>query len=111
LSGAYVEQNISLDKFEGIVSHLFANNHLTFTEDEIPSEGRGHNRALHISVKCMDYFIARVRIDNDSSLNLMPKVTLDKLPSEVVYVRPSTIVVRAFDESRTKVIGEIKLPM
>jgi len=53
-----VEQDISLDKFEGIVSHIIANNYLTFTEDEIPSEGRGHNKALHISVKCMDHFIS-----------------------------------------------------
>ena len=93
-----------MDKFERIVSHLIANNPLTFTEDEIPSDGRGHNRALHISVKFMDYFIARVRIDNGSSLNLMPKVMLDKLPSEVVYLRPSTIVVRAFDESRREAL-------
>jgi len=57
LSGAHVEQNLSLDKFEGIVSHITANNYLTFTEEEIPSEGRGHNKALHISVKCMNHFI------------------------------------------------------
>jgi len=93
-----------LEKFEGIVSHLIANNHLTFTKDEIPSDGRGHNRALHISVKCMDYLIACVCINNGSSLNLMPKFTLDKLPSEVVYLRPSTIVVRAFDESRREAL-------
>jgi len=36
LSGAHVEQDISLDKFEGIVIHISANNYLTFTKDEIP---------------------------------------------------------------------------
>jgi len=111
LSGAHVEQNISLDKFEGIVSHLTANNHLTFTDEEIPSEGRGHNKAPHISVKCIDYFIARVLIDNGSSLNVMPKVTLDKLPGEGVYLRLSAMVVRAFDGSRREVIGEVELPV
>jgi len=40
LNGAHVEQNLSLDKFEGIVSHITANNYLTFTEEEIPSEGQ-----------------------------------------------------------------------
>jgi len=39
LSGANVEKDISLDKFEGIVNHITANNYLTFTDDEIPSEG------------------------------------------------------------------------
>ena len=80
LSEAHVEQDISLGKFEGIVSHITANNYLTFTKDEIPLEGRGHNKALHISVKCMNYAIVRVLIDNGSSLNVMPKTTLDKLP-------------------------------
>jgi len=53
LNGAHVEQDLSLDKFEGIVSHITANNYLTFTVEEIPSEGRDHDKALHISVKCM----------------------------------------------------------
>jgi len=48
LSGAHVEQDLSLDKFEGIVNHITANDYLTFTEEEIPIEGRGHNKALHI---------------------------------------------------------------
>ena len=109
LNGAHVEQNLSLDKFEGIVSHITANNYLTFTEEEIPSEGRGHNKALHISVKCMNNFISRVLVDNGSSLNVMPKTTLNKLPSDGIYLRPSSMVVRAFDGSKRKVIGEVEL--
>ena len=91
------EQDISLDKFEGIVSHITANNYLTFTEDELPPEGRGHNKAIHISVKYMNHFISRVLIDNGSSLNVMPKSILNKLPSDGIHLRPSTTVVRAFD--------------
>jgi len=109
LSGAHVEQDLSLDKFEGIVSHITTNNYLTFTEEEIPSDGRGHNKALHISVKCMDHFISHVLVDNGSSLNVMPKTTLNKLPSNGVHLHPSTMVVRAFDGSKREVIGEIEL--
>jgi len=111
LSGAHVEQDISLDKFEGIVSHITANNYLTFTEDELPPEGRRHNKALHISVKCMNHFISGVLIDNGSSLNIMPKSTLNKLPSDGIHLRPSTMVVRAFDGSKREVVGEIELPV
>ena len=111
LSGAHVEQDISLDKFEGIVSHITTNNYLTFTEDEIPSEGRAHNKALHISVKCMDHFISRVLIDNGSSFNVMPKTTLNKLPSDGIHLRLSTMVVRAFDGSKREVIREVELPV
>jgi len=109
LSGAHVDQEISLDKFEGIVSHITANNYLTFTEEELPSEGRGHNKALHISVKCMNHFISRVLIDNGSSLNVMPKATLNKLSTEGIHLRPSTMVVRAFDGSKREVVGEVEL--
>jgi len=51
--------------------------------------------------------LARVLIDNGSSLNVMPKITLDKISCEGVYLRPSSMVVRAFDGSRREVIGEI----
>jgi len=78
LNGAHVEKNISLDKFEGIVNNITVSDFLTFSDDEIPVEGRGHNKALHVSVKCLDHVIARVLIDNGSSLNVMPKVTLEK---------------------------------
>ena len=89
LSGAHVKQDLSLDKFEGIVSHITANNYLIFTEDEILSDGRGHNKALYVSVKCMDHFISRVLVDNGSSLNVMPKTTVNKLPSDGVHLRPN----------------------
>jgi len=106
-----VEHDISLDQFEGIVSHIRANDYHTFTEDEIPTKGRGHNKTLHISVKCMDYMLARVLIDNGSSLNVMPKTTFDKISCEGAYLHPSSMVVRAFDGSRREVIGEIELPI
>jgi len=59
----------------------------------------------------MDHFISRVLIDNGSSLNVMPKTTLNKLPSDGIHLRPSTIVVRAFDGSKREVIVEVELPV
>jgi len=111
LSGAHVEQNISLDKFEGIVNNITINDFLTFLDDEIQVEGRGHNKALHVSVKCLDHVIARVLIDNGSSLNVMPKVTLEKFSRDKFPIKPSTMIVRAFDGSKREVIGEVKLPV
>ena len=67
MSGAHVEKNILLEKFEGIVNNITINDFLTFSADEIPVEGRGHNKALHVSVKCLDHVITYVLIDNGSS--------------------------------------------
>ncbi|KAL2319773.1 hypothetical protein Fmac_028742 [Flemingia macrophylla] len=51
LNEAYVPHGISQDKFKGIVGNITANDHLTFTDEEIPHEGPNHNKPLHISVK------------------------------------------------------------
>jgi len=107
LSGARVENDIFLEKFEGIVSHITANNYLTCTEDEIPSEGRGHNKAIYISIKFMDHFISCVLVDNGSSLNMMPKDTLN--PGNEIHLHPSNMAVRAFDGSKREVLGEVEL--
>ncbi|XP_027348295.1 uncharacterized protein LOC113859812 [Abrus precatorius] len=111
LNEAHVNHDITIDKFGGIVSNIASNNYLTFTDDEVPTEGTRHNKALHISVKCQDHIIARVLIDNGSSLNVMPKMTLSKLPCDGSHMKPSAMIVRAFDGSRREVIGEIEIPI
>jgi len=95
--------------FGEIVNNITANNYLTFADEEMPVEGRGHNKALHVSVKCMDHIVAKELIDNGYSLSVMPKTTLDKFPFDASYMRPSSMVVRAFDGSRCDVKGEIDL--
>jgi len=75
LNDAHVAHDISVEGFKGIVNHITTNNYITFAEEEIPVEGRGHNKALHVSVRCMDHIVAKVLIDNGSSLNVMPKTT------------------------------------
>ena len=41
----------------------------------------------------------------------MPKATLDKLPFNTSHLRPSSVVVWAFDSSHRDVRGEIDLPI
>jgi len=106
-----MSQDITPEKFEGVIGNIIANNYLTFTDDEIPAEGIAHNKPLYISVKCQGYVLARVLIDNGSALNVMQKTILSKLSVDGSHMRPSTTVVRAFDDSRREVIGEIELPI
>jgi len=111
LNKAHVAQDIFIEGFGGLVNNITANNYLAFAEEEIPAEGRGHNRALHVLVKCMDHVVPKVLIDNGSSLNVMPKSTLEKLPFNSSHLKPSSMVVRAFDGTRREVRGEIDLPI
>ncbi|RDX65058.1 hypothetical protein CR513_56318, partial [Mucuna pruriens] len=109
LNEAHVPQDITIERFGGIVNNNTSRGHITFSEEEVPAEGRMHNQPLHISVKCGDYMIARVLIDNGSSLNILPKSTLDKLCSVNSQLRASSVVVRAFDGSKRDVMREITL--
>jgi len=111
LNEAHVAQDISIEGFGGLVNNITTNNYLAFAEKEIPAEGRGHKRALKVSVKCMDHVVAKVLIDNGSSLNVMSKSTLEKLPFNTSHLRPNSMVVRAFDDSHREVRGEIDLPV
>ncbi|PKI58267.1 hypothetical protein CRG98_021349, partial [Punica granatum] len=78
LTVAQVLKETTLDKIEETVNSIFSNQ-ISFADDEIPSEGQAHLRALHI----MNVDMSRVRA--------------------------SKTTVRAFDGSRRVVNGEIDL--
>ncbi|XP_073222502.1 uncharacterized protein [Cicer arietinum] len=111
LNEPHVTHDITLDKFGGIINNITANNHLIFTNDELSIKGRGDNKALHILVMCFDHIISKVLIDNGSSLNVISKLKLAKLPCDGTYMRPIPVVVRAFEGSRRELMGEIELPV
>ena len=48
LNEAHMVHDISVEKFGGVVNNLTASNYLTFTQDELPIEGIGHNKKLRI---------------------------------------------------------------
>nr|KYP43160.1 hypothetical protein KK1_035394 [Cajanus cajan] len=80
------------------------NDHLTFTDDEILNGRLNHNKPLHISVKCKEFLIPKVLVDNGSSLNVLPKSTLEKLTIKEARMRPTKMIIQAFDGSRREVM-------
>uniref|UniRef100_A0A2N9FII5 Integrase catalytic domain-containing protein n=1 Tax=Fagus sylvatica TaxID=28930 RepID=A0A2N9FII5_FAGSY len=111
LNEAYVPEDITGPSFENMVTSILVTNQLTFSDDELPPEGRGHTKALYISVKTNDRVVSRVLIDNGSALNVCPLSTLEKLDIDPTRVRVNSMVVRAFDGTRREVLGEIDLPV
>ena len=63
--------------FEG-VSIVSATNQISFTDDELPLEGRKHTLPMRIIVKCEDMIVARVLIDNGWALNVCLMSTLER---------------------------------
>ncbi|XP_039687954.1 uncharacterized protein [Medicago truncatula] len=111
LEQAYVDHEVTEDRFGDIVGNITACNNLWFGEDELPEVGKCHNLALHISVNCKSDMLSNVLVDTGSSLNVMPKSTLDQLSYRETPLRRSTFLVKAFDGSRKNVLGEIDLPI
>ncbi|XP_050915885.1 uncharacterized protein LOC127130978 [Lathyrus oleraceus] len=99
LSVAHITKDIKIEQFDDVIACVTTRNFLGFNDDELPIEGKNHNKALHISLKCIDTILSRVLVDTGSSLNVMPKTTLIKLPMEGISMKPSTLIVKAFDGS------------
>ena len=95
--------------FEGMVSIVLATNQISFTDDELPLEGRDHTLSMHIIVKCKDMIVAKVLIDNRSTLNVCPMSILERLNMDTSLILPTTIIIRAFDGILQEMQGKIEL--
>lgn len=104
-------QEISVCQFEGVVNNIVTSLSLGFSDEEFPTEGRNHKKAIHISIECVDIVLLRVLIDTGSSLNVMPKSSLAKITIERLVMKPSELIVREFDGTRRTIIGEVSLPI
>ena len=92
-----------------MVSLVLATSQVSFLDDELPLEGRDHTLAMHIVIKCEDVIVARVLIDNGSILNVYLMATLEHLKVDMSLIKPSTMIIRAFNDKHREVQGEIKL--
>lgn len=111
LEQAFVDYDVTVGQFGGIVGNITACNNLSFSDEELPAEGRNHNRALHISVNCKTDALSKVLVDTGSSLNVLSKITYAQLAYQGAPLRRSGVMVKAFDGSRKDVLGEVVLPI
>lgn len=108
---AHVPKDISPEDLQNMAGLIMSPNIISFSDDEIPAEGTGHTKALHIAVMTKGMVVARVLIDNGSALNVCPYQTLERLGLDHTSLRHSNITVRAFDGSTRETMGEIELPV
>ena len=109
LKETHVTIGITDSSFEGMVSLVLATNQVFFSDDELPPKGKDHILAMHIIVKCEDMIIARVLINNESALNVCPMATLEPLKVDMSLIKPSTMIIKAFDGTHRKVQGKIEI--
>src|ERR1044072_5250448 len=111
MKNAHITQDTTTNQFEVCIASLAASNGLGFSDVDLTSAGRKHNKALHISVECKSVTLSHVLVDTGSALNILLKTAFDRLDVEGLVLRPSDIIVRAFDGSKRTVLGELILPV
>ncbi|XP_070025317.1 uncharacterized protein [Nicotiana sylvestris] len=57
LNEAHVSEKTTVNELEKMANRFFEVNRISFTDDELPEEGAGHNRALHLVVKCEGHYV------------------------------------------------------
>ena len=103
------ETSATESTFKAMVSTVLATNQISFTNDELPPEGRAHTLPMQIIVKCEDMIVTRVLIDNGSALNVCSMSSLEHLNVNTSLIRPTTMIISAFDGTLWEVQGEIEL--
>ena len=111
LKKAHVPQETTVDQFENCVASLTADNGLGFSDADLKPVGWNYKKALIVSIEWKGTTLVHVLVDIGSSLNVLPKGALDRLDCDGLVLKPSDIVVRAFDGSKRMVHGEVDLPI
>nr|XP_016504958.1 PREDICTED: uncharacterized protein LOC107822888 [Nicotiana tabacum] len=111
LNEAHVPDKITVNHLEKIAGKIFEANRITFSDDELSTEGTEHNRALYLTVKCKDSVVSRVLVDNGSSANICPLSTLQKLKIGTERIHLNNVCVRGFDGGGKDSVGDIMLEL
>ncbi|XP_075076752.1 uncharacterized protein LOC142163373 [Nicotiana tabacum] len=109
LNEAYVPVDTSVEQLERMAERFFAINQITFSKNDLPSEGAAHNKALHLTVKCKGHYVKRVMLDGGSGVDICPLSTLQRMEIGTEIIRPNNVCIRAFDGIKRDTIGEIDL--
>lgn len=109
LNESHVPEGTTMKDLEYIVGQIAGMNTITYSEDELIPEGTDHVKSLYITIECKGMIISWVLIDNSSTLNVCPMLTLSRIGIDDSLVRPNGIMVRAFDGTKTSAYGEIDL--
>ena len=109
LDDTYVPSSTSSDNVAAMIHQVIRGHRISFCNDELPAEGRAHNKALHITVICRGKIVNRVLIDDGSGLNICPLSTLKQLRFDLGKLEKNQVNVRAFDDVQRDTLGVVNL--
>ncbi|XP_077219730.1 uncharacterized protein LOC143853922 [Tasmannia lanceolata] len=107
LNAAQVSVDITSDELAGLVAMARVSKTLSFTDEDLTSEGCNHTRPLKITVVCNGKKVPDVLVDNGSALNVCPLATATVLgfgPNDFILSEQGIL---AYDGTRRDVIGTV----
>ena len=84
---------------------------ITFSDADLPVEGRNHNRALFIPAEVKEKITSYVIVDDGSTINVCPLQILPNLGVKVEELTKSDLVIRAYDDNTRSMNGTFITPM
>ncbi|XP_077249352.1 uncharacterized protein LOC143888843 [Tasmannia lanceolata] len=106
LNAAQVSINTTPDELVSLVAMARAAKTLSFSDDDLPPEGRDHTKPLKITVIC-NKKVPEVLVDNGPALNVCPLSTVTTLGFGPESFIPSEQGILAYDGTRRDVIGTL----
>ncbi|XP_077217906.1 uncharacterized protein LOC143852410 [Tasmannia lanceolata] len=107
LNSSQVSVEITPDELVSLVAVTRVSQDLSFTDEDLPPEGRDHVRPLRITIICNKKRVPEVLIDNGSALNVCPLSTATTLGFGPEDFIPSEQGILAYDGTRRGVIGTL----
>ena len=82
---------------------------VVFTNDDLPLKGRDHHKALFIKVEVKGKLTCCMMVDNRSAINVCPMKILPKLGLTKADLKPSEVVIKAYDDTKRHVKERLDL--
>ena len=81
---------------------------VVFTNDDLPLEGIVHHKVLFIKAEVKGKMTCCVMVDNRSAINVSPLKILPKLGLTEADMKPSEVVMKAYDDTKRPVAGTFR---
>ncbi|KAK4731556.1 hypothetical protein R3W88_024544 [Solanum pinnatisectum] len=109
LDDTYVPVGTNSDNLAAMINQVIRGHRISFCDEELPFEGKMHNKALHVTYMCRDKIINRILVDDGSVLNICPLLTLRQLKFDLEKHHQNQVNVRAFDGVQRDTLGAVNL--
>ena len=109
LDDTYVPVGTDNNNVAAMINQVIQGHWISYCDNELPFEGRSHNKALRITVVCREKVINRVLVDDGSGLNIHPFSTLRQLRFDLGKLKLNQVNVRAFGGVQRDTLGAVNL--